>query len=372
MTFDELTDRNAAEAARGVVLRATVAADEKPEDPDEFYDHQLEGLAAYDVDGTHLGEVAGLVHGAQDLLRIRTVDGREALVPFVAALVPEVDLAGGRVVIADRPGLVQPFPEDDEELRGRALMRLDYLTIFPDYLAPLQLSLPGKAVESGLLEVHVHDLRSWTHDRHRTVDDTPYGGGAGMVMKPEPWGEAFAALDIDAGDTIVFTTPSGERFDQRLAEELSTRSRLVFACGRYEGIDQRVLDHAREIARGARRSASATTSSTGARSPRWRSPRPWSGCCRASWATRSRWSRSRTPTDRRPAGVPRLHQAAGLGGPRGPRRAALRRPRRDRPVAPRPGASSYGGAPARPARRRRRSTTARRSSARSRPTPPSC
>lgn len=127
-------------------------------------------------------------------------------------------------------------------------MRLDYLTIFPDYLAPLQLSLAGKAVESGLLEVHVHDLRDWTHDRHRTVDDTPYGGGAGMVMKPEPWGEAFAALDIKAGDIIVFTTPSGEPFDQRVAEELSGCTRLVFACGRYEGIDQRVIDHACEIA----------------------------------------------------------------------------------------------------------------------------
>jgi 16S rRNA processing protein RimM len=118
--FDELADRNAAETARGVVLRATVAADETPADPDEFYDHQLEGLAAYDVDGTRLGEIAGLVHGAQDLLRVRTPDGREALVPFVAALVPEVDVAGGRVVIADRPGLVQPLPEDDDERPGDA------------------------------------------------------------------------------------------------------------------------------------------------------------------------------------------------------------------------------------------------------------
>lgn len=127
-------------------------------------------------------------------------------------------------------------------------MRLDYLTIFPDYLAPLGLSLPGKAVESGLLEVHVHDLRQWTHDRHRTVDDTPYGGGAGMVMKPEPFGEAFAELGVGAGTTVVFTTPSGEPFTQALAAELSTRERLVFACGRYEGIDQRVIDHARDIA----------------------------------------------------------------------------------------------------------------------------
>ena len=115
VTFEELADRNAAEGARGVVLRATIAEDESPEDPDEFYDHQLEGLAVYDLDGTHLGEVAGLMHGAQDLLRVRTIDGRDALVPFVSALVPEVDVAGGRVVIADRPGLVQPFPEDEPE-----------------------------------------------------------------------------------------------------------------------------------------------------------------------------------------------------------------------------------------------------------------
>ncbi len=113
VAFDELLDRTAAESARGVVLRTAVRTDETPDDPEEFYDHQLEGLAAYDVAGTPLGEVVGLLHGAQDLLRIRTTDGREALVPFVAALVPEVDVAGGRVVIADRPGLVQPLAEDD-------------------------------------------------------------------------------------------------------------------------------------------------------------------------------------------------------------------------------------------------------------------
>jgi len=122
-------------------------------------------------------------------------------------------------------------------------VRLDYLTIFPDYLAPLRLSLPGKAIESGLLEMHVHDVRDWTRDRHRTVDDTPYGGGAGMVMKPEPFGEAFDELAID-GATVIVTTPSGEPFTQALARDLSTRERLVFLLGRYEGIDQRVLDHA--------------------------------------------------------------------------------------------------------------------------------
>jgi 16S rRNA processing protein RimM len=111
--FEEVTDRNAAEAARGILLHATVPADASPDDPDEYYDHQLVGLAAYDVGGAALGEVSALVHGgAQDLLVIRTADRREALVPFVKALVPEVDVAGGRVVIADRPGLVTPLPEE--------------------------------------------------------------------------------------------------------------------------------------------------------------------------------------------------------------------------------------------------------------------
>jgi tRNA (guanine37-N1)-methyltransferase len=155
-------------------------------------------------------------------------------------------------------------------------MRIDVLSIFPDYLAPLELSLPGKARDKGLLELHVHDLRQWAHDRHRTVDDTPYGGGAGMVMKPEPWGEAFDELGVDEQTTVVFTTPSGEPFSQALAQELSTRERLVFACGRYEGIDQRVIDDARERAE-VREISSATTCSTGERWPRWRSPRPWSG-----------------------------------------------------------------------------------------------
>lgn len=112
--FEEIADRNAAEAARGVLLHARIPVDAAPDDPDEYYDHQLVGLAAYDLDGTALGEVVGLVHGgAQDLLTIRTPDGREALVPFVKALVPDVDLARRRVVIADRPGLIAPSPEDD-------------------------------------------------------------------------------------------------------------------------------------------------------------------------------------------------------------------------------------------------------------------
>ena len=122
-------------------------------------------------------------------------------------------------------------------------MKIDVVSIFPDYLAPLDLSLTGKARDKGLLDLAVHDLRDWTRDKHRTTDDTPYGGGAGMVMKPEPWGEAFDAL-VTPATTVVFTSPSGEPFSQALAAELATREHLVFACGRYEGIDQRVIDDA--------------------------------------------------------------------------------------------------------------------------------
>ncbi len=122
-------------------------------------------------------------------------------------------------------------------------MRVDVVSIFPDYLAPLRLSLPGKAQDAGLLDLRVHDLRQWTHDRHRTVDDTPYGGGAGMVMKPEPWGEALDALTDSS--VLVVPTPSGERFTQGVAAELAGCEHLVLACGRYEGIDQRVVDHFR-------------------------------------------------------------------------------------------------------------------------------
>ncbi len=111
--FEELTDRTVAESARGLLLHANVPADESPDDPEEYYDHQLVGLAAEDLDGRALGEVTGVLHGAQDVLQIRTPDGRDTMVPFVSALVPEVDVAGGRVVVADRPGLVAAFPEDD-------------------------------------------------------------------------------------------------------------------------------------------------------------------------------------------------------------------------------------------------------------------
>ncbi len=130
-------------------------------------------------------------------------------------------------------------------------MRIDVVTIFPEFFSVLDVSLLGKARATGALDIRVHDLRDHTHDRHRTVDDTPSGGGAGMVMKPEPWGEALDAIlgPPDGGAprddvTVVVPTPAGELFTQRRARDLSTREHLVFACGRYEGIDQRVLEYA--------------------------------------------------------------------------------------------------------------------------------
>ncbi|MCW3494278.1 tRNA (guanosine(37)-N1)-methyltransferase TrmD [Microbacterium sp. SSM24] len=121
-------------------------------------------------------------------------------------------------------------------------MRVDIVTIFPAFFDVLDVSLIGKARDRGILDLRVHDLRDWTHDRHRTVDDTPYGGGAGMVMKPEPWGEALdEVLSDDA--VLLVPSPAGERFTQSMARELAQEQHLVFACGRYEGIDQRVVDH---------------------------------------------------------------------------------------------------------------------------------
>ncbi len=121
-------------------------------------------------------------------------------------------------------------------------MKIDAITIFPEYFAPLQLSLLGKARESGLLSINVHDLRAHTTDVHHTVDDAPYGGGAGMVMLADVWGNAIDGVLDDDADLIILT-PAGRRFNQQMAEELSHAKQLIFACGRYEGIDDRVRVH---------------------------------------------------------------------------------------------------------------------------------
>lgn len=120
--------------------------------------------------------------------------------------------------------------------------RFDVVSVFPEYLQPLRLSLIGKAIDDGLLTFSVTDLRDFAHDKHKTVDDSPYGGGPGMVMKPEPWGEALDSLVTDES-VLVIPTPSGRPFTQALAAEYSALSHVVFACGRYEGIDSRVAAH---------------------------------------------------------------------------------------------------------------------------------
>ncbi|MEC5186171.1 tRNA (guanine37-N1)-methyltransferase [Cryobacterium sp. MP_3.1] len=134
-------------------------------------------------------------------------------------------------------------------------MRIDIISIFPEFFGVLDISLLGRARQAGLIDLAVHNLRDFTHDRHNTVDDTPYGGGAGMVMKPEPWGEALDSIlpaieDPDAGapeggagPVLIFPSPAGEQFTQAMARELAHEPHLVFGCGRYEGIDQRVVDH---------------------------------------------------------------------------------------------------------------------------------
>ncbi len=142
-------------------------------------------------------------------------------------------------------------------------MRIDVVSIFPGYFDALEVSLLGRARGAGLLDIRVHDLRDWTHDRHRTVDDTPYGGGAGMVMKPEPWGAALDAIaaesatasggavgtgsDASPRPVFIFPSPAGELFTQATARELSERRHLVFGCGRYEGIDERVFTYAARL-----------------------------------------------------------------------------------------------------------------------------
>jgi tRNA (guanine37-N1)-methyltransferase len=122
-------------------------------------------------------------------------------------------------------------------------MRIDVVTIFPGYLDPLRQSLPGKAIDTGIISLAVHDLRRWTYDVHRSVDDAPYGGGPGMVMKAPVWGEALDEICSDE-TLLVVPTPAGRLFTQADAERWSTEKHLVFACGRYEGIDQRVADDA--------------------------------------------------------------------------------------------------------------------------------
>lgn len=121
-------------------------------------------------------------------------------------------------------------------------MKIDVISIFPEYLAPLNLSLLGKAQSSGIVDIKVHNLRDFTNDNHNTVDDTPYGGGAGMVMLPEVWAQAIDSI-IEDGAELIILTPAGKRFNQKIAAGFSSATQLIFACGRYEGIDDRIRQY---------------------------------------------------------------------------------------------------------------------------------
>jgi tRNA (guanine37-N1)-methyltransferase len=128
-------------------------------------------------------------------------------------------------------------------------MKIQAVTIFPEYFSALDISLLGKAQENKVIDFKAVDLRDYTHDKHKTVDDSPYGGGAGMLMKPEPWGEALDdLLNPDGSTVLIVPSPAGELFKQATAQELSAKEHIVFACGRYEGIDQRVFDWAKDKA----------------------------------------------------------------------------------------------------------------------------
>ena len=121
------------------------------------------------------------------------------------------------------------------------MLQIDLISIFPDYLSPLKLSLLGKAQDKGIVSINIHDLREQTNDVHHSVDDTPYGGGAGMVMSAEPWGKAIDAITNDEEQIdLIILTPAGKKFNQQMAAQFSKKSHLIFACGRYEGIDARV------------------------------------------------------------------------------------------------------------------------------------
>jgi len=234
-------------------------------------------------------------------------------------------------------------------------MRIDVVTIFPAYVEPLRLSLVGKAIEAGMIDLRVHDLRDFTHDRHRTVDDTPYGGGPGMVMSPVPWGQALdslAASDAGRRPTLVIPTPSGALFTQATAQQWSTADWLVFACGRYEGIDSRVAAHyaacddwadVHEVSigdyvlAGGEAAVLVMVEATVRLVP---------GVLGNAESVVGRLLRP--GLDGRPARGPCLHETAELAGPRGARGAAQRAPRADRRMAPRTRPGAHPRAPPRP------------------------
>jgi tRNA (guanine37-N1)-methyltransferase len=255
--FAEVPDRDAADALRGVYLEAPAP----PRRRGRYLWHEVVGTRVEDRAGETLGTVREIIRAGGGEVAIVEGPRGELLIPLVRAFVPRfAPRRGVMVVDSERLGLARRSPAAPQTLaatstpaesgpsRGKRrparaaapVLEVDILSLFPAMLAgPLGESIPGRAQEEGIAAIRFHDLRRWGIGRHRSVDDYTFGGGAGMVMRPEP---VAAALDElrRPGSTVILLDPAGQRFDQAVAQEFAGLGHLVLVCGRYEGVDERI------------------------------------------------------------------------------------------------------------------------------------
>ncbi len=237
--------REQAEALRGRLLLSDASAFEALP-AGEYWGFELIGCRVETRDGGDVGTVREIWDtGAQQLLVVEDEGGRERLIPAVRELLRAIDVEGRRIAVEAVPGLLDGSQAAVAAETGS--MRIDVITIFPRLFEPFAgESMLGIAVREGVVALRIHDLRDWTQDRHRTVDDTPYGGGPGMVLKPEPLVAAIEALAGPRGPgrkaRVLMLSAQGRRLDQARLEELAREEHLVLVCGRYEGVDQRAID----------------------------------------------------------------------------------------------------------------------------------
>lgn len=258
--FAEVADRTAAESIVRAILWIDAATVEQSVEDNAWYDHQLVGLEVR-REGELLGTVSEVQHfPAQDLLAVKTANGT-VLVPFVESIVPSVDLDAGVVSVTPPAGLFEELQKPIPlcPARKSSFSCASISSASPRLLRHARASARcfGKAKDRGLLDLRVHDLRDAARDKHRTVNNTPAGGGAGMVMKPEPWGEMLDGILAESGadakgagePLIIFPSPAGEVFTERMARELAGEQQLIFGCSRCEGPDQRIFDEYAERGR---------------------------------------------------------------------------------------------------------------------------
>ncbi|HXE81492.1 MAG TPA: tRNA (guanosine(37)-N1)-methyltransferase TrmD [Vicinamibacterales bacterium] len=245
LAFEGVSTMDAAEALAGAELRIP-EADLAPLPEGSYYEHALVGCAVATTEGRSLG-VVRTIEGSAGGTRLIVGSGRDEIqIPLAQEICVEIDVARRRIVVDPPEGLIELNAQPQAGARAGPAVRFDVVTIFPGMFgAPLAEGVVARAIERGIVTVAVHDLRDFTSDRHRTVDDVPFGGGPGMVLKPEPLFEAVEAIRRTAGepDAVVLTSPQGTRFTQRDAVRLSRLRRVVILCGRYEGVDERVREH---------------------------------------------------------------------------------------------------------------------------------